>query len=45
MDEREWDDEAETSAVCKGVSFGGGEGDRDGVWIEKGAAGRLPLII
>ena len=46
MDEREWDDKAETSVVCEGVSVRGGEGDGEGVWIEKGsgAASWLPLF-
>ena len=35
MDVREWDDEAETVVVCEGVSFGCGEGDGDGVWVER----------
>ena len=35
VDGREWDDEAETSVVCEGVSFRRGEGDGDGVWVEK----------
>lgn len=40
MDGREWDDKAEALAVCEGVSFGCGEGDGDGVWIERKCMGQ-----
>ena len=40
MNGREGDDKAEALAVCEGVSFGCGEGDGDGVWIERKCMGQ-----